>query len=87
MKRKFFFGMRVPLYIRGSSIVEKRALLREGNSIAENKFSYDKEVSMDNELFSEKEVERKFYCETAVLLWQKGVLSWEGSSVMEQVSF
>ena len=36
--------------------MEKRVLLREGSSIGENKFSYDKEVSMEKELFSEKEV-------------------------------
>ena len=33
--------------IRRSSIVETRVLLREGSSIRENKFSYDKEVSME----------------------------------------
>ena len=34
-------------FIRRSSIVETRVLLREGSSIRENKFSYDKEVSME----------------------------------------
>ena len=34
--------------------METRVLLREGSSIRENKFSYDKEVSMEKELYEAK---------------------------------
>ena len=49
MRRKFYFGKEKSIIGR-NSIVETRVLLREGSSIRENTFSYDKEVSMEKEL-------------------------------------
>ena len=58
-----------------SSIVEKRVLLREGSSIGENKFSYDKEVS--RKFTGNSIVRRLFFCgkkefyHEEVRLWNK----------------
>ena len=55
--------------------METRVLLREGSSIRENTFSYDKEISMEKELLYEV-IRRSSIVETRVLLR-------EGSSIRE----
>ena len=74
--------------------METRVLLREGSSIRENKFSYDKEVSMEKELFYEKEnssiIKRKFYYEKKALKGRgflfprKKLYCGKGNSIMRR---
>ena len=65
--------------------METRVLLREGRSIRENKFSYDKEVSMEKELLYEAHFslwKKECYYEKEVLFWKTKkqyfrILSWD----------
>ena len=63
--------------------MEKRVLLREGNSIRENKFSYDKEVSMEKELL----YEAKFSLWKKECYYEKEVLFWKTKKTIFQNSF
>ena len=81
MRRKFYFGKEKSILGR-SSIVETRVLLREGNSIRENKFSYDKEVSMEKELL----YEAKFSLWKKECYYEKEVRSWKRSSIIRRSS-
>ena len=62
----------------------KRVLLKEGSSIGENRFSYDKEVSMEKEFFLRRKLngnsivrllllcgKKEFYHEKEVWLWNR----------------